>query len=219
MRSKAVIVLLAGGAVAFGLVVMAGVAFVVLRTRKPERPPKPPYTGPPYVQGTNLLPNGDMNLGRQNWEFYGTVASVEGGNPRFRLLGDDTTGAAAFQVVRLPEPRPKYALVIARAKATRIPPDEMSGLPYLWGHFKGSDGNAITFLQDYNMILRNTPAEEWGIVWGTFDIPPDAVWLHLELGQALHANGTRVGNPADFDDAGIYLFDSQIDARDFAEQY
>lgn len=182
-------------------------------------PGREALTGPEvYAPGANLVRNGDATQEWASWQRYGKAAIMEDASPFFRITGDDADDSRIEQRFPIPAKRPPYLLVVARTRAAIMPPDEMSGLPNLWGSINDGKGKVISWMQDYNMLHRH-PAGEWGISWGVFELPPEAAEANLILQQALKAGGTRQGNSADFDNIAAYLFNSIVPAREFAEQY
>jgi hypothetical protein len=171
-----------------------------------------------YEPGANLVRNGDATGEWTGWQHYGKAAIVTESSPFFRIAGNDTEEGQIDQQFPLPVSRPSYLLVVARTRAALMPPDQMSGLPNIWGSIHDGKGKVLTWMQEYNLLHRH-PAGEWGVSWGVFELPPEAASVHLVLKQALGGGGTRVGNSADFDNVAAYLFNSIVPARDFAEQY
>jgi hypothetical protein len=171
-----------------------------------------------YVPGTNLIINGDAAGEWMAWTHPGKTTIIAETNPFFRIAGTDGEEGEISQQVPLPVSHPPYLLVLARTRAAISPPDEMSGLPNIWGNIQDGKGRVLTWLQEYNLLHR-APAGEWGVSWGVIEIPPDAASLTVVLQQALKAGGTRAGNSADFDNVGAYLFSSIVTAREYAEQY
>ena len=62
------------------------------------------------------------------------------------------------------------------------------------------------------MRLAAKAPGEWGVVWGAFRIPPGTGSLRLVLGQAA-GSAPHDGSAAWFDDVGVFLFDSDEEAR------
>jgi len=176
-----------------------------------------PGGGPGYAPGTNLVVNGTAD-GRDPWRFTGN-ATVTGDNPCFRLEGDDSSGAAIVQEFLLPAPRPKYLLIIARTRVQTMPEDRMSGLPYLWGSIRDTQGVVIQWLSGGGNMMHQAEPGTTGVCWGSFELNAQAGKVELYLQQALKSGGTRIGNWAEFDDVGAWLFYSPITAAEFAKAY
>ena len=182
-----------------------------------DYPPIPVPVQEKYTSGSNLLVNGDCSWGMQGWTAQGQ-ATLVGSNASFHIEGGYSDGASINQEIGLPAKRPGYALVIGKARSNTESADGMSGLPYLWGYIRKSNGSVKSYLSGYNMILK-APKDEWGVVWGTFELGKEAVAISISLQQALKAGGTRYGVFVEFDDLAIYLFNSPIIARKYAESY
>jgi hypothetical protein len=180
-------------------------------------PPIPAPVSTAYSPGTSLILNGDGSQGMNGWNLSGQ-ATVMGGEASFHMEGGYSDTAMISQEVGLPNPRPAYALVIAKARSSTEPGDGMSGLPYLWGTIRKKDGSVLSYLAGGSMLLK-APANEWGVCWGAFELGPDGAAIMVSLQQALRAGGSRYGITAEFDDVAVYLFNSPITARKYAEQY
>jgi hypothetical protein len=74
------------------------------------------------------------------------------------------------------------------------------------------------YLSGQQMTLRGTAPNQWGVVWGVFEIPPETSAVRLMLQQA-DGGQPQNGSAARFDDAGVFVFDAEADAYAFAEAY
>jgi WD40 repeat protein len=115
----------------------------------------------------------------------------------------------------------RYALLISWASSERVNPDgDQTGLPYLYGYMLNkSDRNKINaYLQGQQMLLKTDIANEWGIIYGIFQVPPETGAIRLFLQQA-DGRHPQNGSAARFDEPGIFLFDTQEQAEAFAKNY
>jgi WD40 repeat protein len=115
----------------------------------------------------------------------------------------------------------RYALLISWASSERVNPDgDQTGLPYLYGYMLNKyDRNKINeYLQVQQMMLETDTVNEWKIVYGIFQVPPETGAIRLFLQQA-DGHLPQNGSAARFDEPGIFLFDTQAQAEAFAEKY
>jgi WD40 repeat protein len=115
----------------------------------------------------------------------------------------------------------RYALLISWASSERVNPDgDQTGLPYLYGYMLNiSDRNKINeYLQVQQMMLNTDTVNEWKIIYGIFQVPPETGAIRLFLQQA-DGRLPQNGSAARFDEPGIFLFDTQEQAETFAKNY
>jgi WD40 repeat protein len=115
----------------------------------------------------------------------------------------------------------RYALLISWASSERVNPDgDQTGLPYLYGYMLNkSDRNRINqYLQGQHMLLKTDVANEWEIIYGIFQVPPETGAIRLFLQQA-DGRLPQNGSAARFDEPGIFLFDTREQAETFAKNY
>jgi len=138
------------------------------------------------------------------------------GNPHFVLR----YSGLFWQDAEVPESSGRYALLIARASSERADPDDQTGLPYLYGYMvnRRDSHNFNAHLNGQEMMLKAGAPDEWGTVWGVFPVPPETGAIRLYLQQA-DGGKPQNGSAARFDDAGVFLFDGEAEARAFAESY
>ncbi len=115
----------------------------------------------------------------------------------------------------------RYALLISWASTERVNPDgDQTGLPYLYGDMLNKfDRNKINqYLNGQQMMLNTDTVNEWKIIYGIFQVPPETGAIRLFLQQA---NGglPQNGSAARFDEPGIFLFDTREQAEAFAKKY
>jgi hypothetical protein len=69
------------------------------------------------------------------------------------------------------------------------------------------------------MRCSATRENEWVTAWGIFDIPSQATGIRFFLNQAERKGVPQNGSAARFDKLGLYIFESESDARAFASEY
>jgi sugar lactone lactonase YvrE len=139
------------------------------------------------------------------------------GNPHFAVR----YGGMFWQDVPIPESTGRYALLVARASSERVhPDDDQTGFPYLYGYMvdRRDDHRFHAHLNGQQMTLRPRTADEWGTIWGVFPVPAGTGAVKIYLQQA-DGGQAQNGSAARFDDVGVFLFDTEAEARGFAEDY
>jgi hypothetical protein len=170
------------------------------------------------AQQKNLLQNPDASEGAKLWRAKGeaTVEIAEDGNPYFIIRN-----AGSFnQVVALPKNSVgQYALLLGRASSERILSDNATaGLPTLQGYMTNGDASAARIyanLQGQFMSSRARKRNEWVQLWGIFRVPAGAERISFIMSQELQPNVPHDDPPARFDDLGVYLFQTEDEARAF----
>jgi WD40 repeat protein len=130
-------------------------------------------------------------------------------------------GGMFQQDVELEESTGKYALIISWGAGERYNDNQdQTGLPYLYGYFlsRSDPEKIIEYLKGEQLLLSINSANEWGVMWGVFEIPPDTGSIRFFMHQA---DGTEPqnGSAAYFDEPGIFIFDNKDDAIAFAKEY
>jgi hypothetical protein len=174
-----------------------------------------------YAQTNNLLQNPTVDEGASFWRAYGdaTVVQTADGNWRFVVRNN----GHFRQDVELPgEAIGKYALLIGRAASERINADgAITGLPYLYGYMmpnpKGE--GILSYLQSREMLCPAKKENEWVTLSGIFQVPGEARVIRFFLNQAERKDVPQNGSAAWFDDLGLYLFDTEAEARAFVKAY
>jgi hypothetical protein len=130
-----------------------------------------------------------------------------------------------LQDVTLPdESVGKYALLIGRAASERINADGViTGLPYLYGYMMESanprGGRIKSYLQGQQMRCWAKTPNEWVTVWGIFEVVSGTGAIRFFLDQAQRKDLPQNGSAARFDDLGLYLFDTEEEAKAFVQVY
>ncbi len=167
----------------------------------------------------NLLKNPDAGRGAPSWETKGEV-SIDSGDPGNHLFVTRYSGMF-WQDVPIGESTGRYVLLVAWASSERVNPgDDQTGYPYLYGYFLDrADKNKINaYLKGQQMMLSPNSADEWGLIYGIFQVPENTGSVRLFLQQA-DGRSAQDGSAARFDEPGVFLFDSEAEALQFVNKY
>lgn len=168
----------------------------------------------------NLVKNPYANQGLQFWEARGdtSIRQDEEGNPYFVIKYSGNI----WQDVKLgEEDAGRWVLLISLSSSERINRDgDQTGLPYLYGYLLNRvNSNRIdSYLQGQNMMHSVREPNKWGVIYGIFQVPETSGGIRLFLQQA-DGRYAQNGSAACFDEPGIYLFDSEEEAKAFAKEY
>ncbi|MCP5051099.1 MAG: hypothetical protein GY940_28300 [bacterium] len=192
-------------------------------------PATPPSNSPdgsyqPKMEDFEGHPNllGDMNAHRVTpaWKTKGEV-SVEFEKEDNYFFSLRYNGVFWQDAPINPGSAGQYALLICWGSSERINPNgEQTGLPYLYGYMlkKGNPNKINAYLQGQKMLLTTQTANEWGVMWGIFKIPPDTGAIRFFMQQA-DGKQPQNGSVARFDEPGIFIFNSEAEAQQFAKNY
>jgi len=182
-------------------------------------------TGPLLASGQsrNLLQNPNADLGPESWRSYGeaTVEPTTGNNLCFVVRN----GGYFLQDVQLPDgAEGQYAVLIGRGASERINDDRaITGLPYLYGYMMeqgaSTGGKILAYLQGQRMLANTRVKNEWVDMWGIFQIPERTRRIRFFLNQASRRGVPHNGSAARFDNLGLYLFATRVEAEAFVSQY
>ena len=175
------------------------------------------------AQTNNLLQNPNADEGATHWRAFraATVEQTSEGNPQFVVRN----GGYFIQDVKLPEGAVgKFALLIGRVSSERINADgAITGLPSLHGemmeYVSPRGGRILAYLGDQQMLCAARKENEWVAAWGIFQVPAGTVAITFSLNQAERKDVPQNGSAARFDDLGLYLFDSELEAHAFVKAY
>jgi len=167
----------------------------------------------------NLVKNPSANREVGEWRAEGEVSieRSDEGDTYFAIR----YGGMLRQDIDIAGAEGRTILFIALSASERIEEDgDQTGLPYLSGEMaKAEDDHIVTaHLSAQSMMHSLKTSGEWGTVWGIFQVPPDTGRLRLFLGQA-DGGKPQNGSAAWFDDVGVFLFDSEDEARTFASLF
>jgi hypothetical protein len=171
----------------------------------------------PANKPRNLLLNGDARDGVAYWTISGTayVENAAGCDSCFSVRD----GGTFSQVVPLPQgSEGQYAVLLGRASSERINPDgAITGLPSLYG-LMGTETRVTAYLQGQNMLGRENEPDKWGPVYGVFRIPPGTNRIYFTLHQGERQGLPHNGSAARFDDLGVYILPTELEAKLFVRQ-
>lgn len=159
---------------------------------------------------TSIAQSGNNYL-TEKWSKSGeTVTERDGDRTIFAIRNKGSFS----QEVRLPEGSSgKFVVFIGRCSSERVEPDNViTGLPYLYGYMQ-SEKKIEDYLQ--NMLCQPRKTDVWATTHGIFKIPETANRITYFLNQAERMNVPQNGSAARFADVGLYIFDSEIEARNF----
>ncbi len=97
---------------------------------------------------------------------------------------------------------------------------EQTGLPYIYGYMLNhKDKHKIdAYLKGQQMLHTQPEPDGWGIIWGIFQIPQKTGSIRFFMQQA-DGSEPQNGSAARFDDPGIFIFDTEKQAKDFIDNY
>lgn len=172
------------------------------------------------IDGTlNLI--GDNNAAKQTpvWNSEGETR-IETGQDGNHVFAVRYSGSF-WQEVKLKDFTGRYALLIAWASSERVNPGgEQTGLPYLHGYMlhKETPTQTTQNLQGQQLMLSTTTPNQWGLLYGIFEIPPETGSIRFFMQQA-DGKQAQNGSYARFDEPGIFIFDSEEEAQKFMREY
>lgn len=170
---------------------------------------------------SNLVKNPYANQGTSYWKTEGDVSIEEDAEANSYFV--IRYSGKLWQDVSISGASGRWALLIAFSSSERINDegdDDQTGLPYLYGYMvNGSDPNRIDkYLNGQQMLHSLREPDEWGVIWGVFRVPEGAGSIRFFMQQA-DGRTAQDGSAARFDDPGIYIFDTEEEAKAFAEKY
>lgn len=168
----------------------------------------------------NLVKNPYGNQDVQFWRTKGDV-SVETDHEDNSYFMIKYSGEIWQDVALQEGDAGRWALLISFSYSERINRDgDQTGLPYLYGYMlnREDDHRIDAYLQGQNMMHAVDQPNKWGVIWGVFQVPETTGSIRLFLQQA-DGRYAQDGSAACFDEPGIYLFDSEEEAKNFAKEY
>ena len=168
---------------------------------------------------TNLLLNGQGNSKTEHWHARGEAATVEefNGDKVFVLRN----GAVLQQYIQLTDDAiGKYALFIGRVSSNRPLTDYKPNIsvPYLY-MFAVGKSNAFSEGQIMRDVAKSE--NEWHTIYTIHQVTKEDAESLMKcfLYQRLEKDVQKDGSVMRFDDLGLYLFETEKDALDFAKTY
>jgi hypothetical protein len=158
----------------------------------------------------NLLLNPDATENFTHWTPMGDaiVESAAGHDSCFSLRN---LGSFRQDVILPPKAEGKYAVLLGLTSSERISPDgAISGMPSLYGYMMSDPYHIVDYLQGQRMQGSGKVPNEWSPVYGIFMVPPGATRMRFFL---MPQNGSA----ARFDDLGLYLLPTMLEATLFVQ--
>ena len=192
---------------------LAALFAVVLATASPSTAgwqPQPPQ---------NLVQNPNATEDYRDWQARNDAA-VEpcDGDPCFVVRNFGIFG----QRVELPPGSVgQFLVMIGAGTAERVRPNKViTGLPSLYGQVIADDARRIVAYLQGDFTLGWVPKPSvWVKLWGIFRIPVDAKTVALSLNQAQGAGAPPDGTAARFDDIGLYILPTELEAKNFVNAW
>jgi hypothetical protein len=165
----------------------------------------------------NLLVNGDARRGVDGWKSRG-LATVETflGVPSFTVRYQ---GAFSQEVALTDRAVGTFAVLLAKGQSDRVNTDgSITGLPYLYATVGTEDRKRIlAYWQGQHMLARPEYSTEWVPMSGVFQIPKGARFIYVQLNQAQRKDSPQDGSAARFAEVQFHLFETEAEAKAFAQ--
>ncbi len=115
----------------------------------------------------------------------------------------------------------QFLVMIGAGTAERVLPNKViTGLPSLYGQISADDGRrVIGYLQSENTLGWVPKPSVWVKMWGIFRIPVDAKSVSLTINQASSAKVPHDGSASRFDDIGLFILPTELEARNFVNAW
>jgi hypothetical protein len=162
---------------------------------------------------TNLVRNGGASLSTADWSPF-REATIEGEGQAAHFVVRN--GASFSQTITLPaDAVGRFLAVAARGTSDRVNADySITGLPYIHGLFGARErGRIAGYMTGDKMSGRPQKPGDWVVMSGVFRVPDDAVAVTIRLGQGERNGDPQNGSAARFDDVGLFLFETEGQAR------
>jgi len=162
---------------------------------------------------TNLVRNGGASMGVRDWSPF-REATLEGQGAATHFVVRN--GGSFSQTIALPaDAAGRFLAIVARGTSDRVNADfSITGLPYIHGLFGSRErGRVAGYMTGDKMLGRPQKPGEWVVMSGVFRVPDDAVELTIRLGQGERKGDPQNGSAARLDDVGLFLFETEGQAR------
>jgi hypothetical protein len=167
----------------------------------------------------NLVRNGDASQNVREWSPF-REATIEGHGPAAHFV--IRNGGSFSQNIELPvDAAGRYLAFVARGTSDRVNADySITGLPAIYGLFGSRErGRIAGYLTGDKTLGRPQKPGEWVVMSGVFRVPEDAVGVTIRLNQAERRGDPQNGSAARFDDVGLFLFETEAQARALAADW
>jgi len=168
----------------------------------------------------NLLLNPTATTDQSGWRAVGAATIEEfDGKARYVIRN---RGSFYQNVLINEKDAGKYVLLVGEGSSERINLDgSITGLPYLYGYMTDKPdrrGNRIyAYLQGQQTLGRTNAKDSWVRMYGIFRIVEKTQGIDFFLNQAERKDSPQNGSAARFDNLGLYIFDSEGEAKRFVE--
>jgi hypothetical protein len=161
----------------------------------------------------NLLQDPDARGGGTAWKFSGDAGVERTGSGSCFVVRN--SGSITQDVVLPQNPTGKYLLIFGWLSSERINPDAANtGLPAFSGYLMAPRGGEINvYLQGQQLRCSATKPNTRAPAFGVFQVVPNSGRVRLFLGQSQNARVPQNGSAARFEDPGLYLFDTEEEAK------
>ena len=171
---------------------------------------------------TNLLLNPSADSGTKDWNVFKPAAVEEFDGDKVFVIRNK--GYFQQDVILTEDAVGKYALLIGRGSSERINADgAITGLPCLYGYMmKASVASGVVvyaYLEGQQMRAKASRQDEWVTMFGIFRVPEKTGAIRFFLKPAERNGVPQNGSAVRFDDVGLYLFETEEDALQFAKAY
>ncbi len=184
------------------------------------------FSSPAHAQPVNLLENPYADDYTDYWRSSdgATIESCDG-NPCFVVR----YGSRFTQDIELyDDDAGKYALLTGLVSSERTNADgSITGLPYLYGYMmdekntqdiSGRDIHLYLSVPSWNYNIPARPENEWLPIWRIYPVKNNIKKIRFFLDQAERLGVPHNGSAARFDDLGVYLFNSELQAQAFVDE-
>jgi len=176
--------------------------------------------GSAAAQPSNLVRNENGDEGLQFWRVFGNASVADCAAGKCFAINQD---AFVYQDVNVSDSATgMFALLIGLASIEQATP-KPTGRPHLHGYFlTGGELRSATLLANLSgqeMEKRPDANGEWVKQSGVFRVPEKTGRIRIFLGSGCGKTETSINCVSHFRKAGIFLFDTEAEAKAFAAAY
>lgn len=165
----------------------------------------------------NLLSRPDVSKRIGGWKASGEALIEKATTGPIFIVRN---GASFSQDIAIPKnSEGKFLLLISRCSSERLDGVNITGLPSLYGRWMSRATMLDQPLQGHRTLCELGEANSWATSWGVFKIPTAATSVNLNLNQAEGKGFPQNGSSARFSNVGLYIFDTEADARKFVNAF
>ena len=170
---------------------------------------------------SNYLANPNADQRTQFWRASGdtSVEKCANGDPCFVTRWD---GKLVGKAVLPAGATGKYMLLIGSAAAERVhaKDTDQTGESYIHGYGESLDPKVVRGKHYSARTLQTATrqANQWATIWGVFEVGDGIRKISFEIRQS-DGSSAKDGSASRFDDLGVFLFDTESEARKFVARY